>query len=297
MSSNEQYDKLWNFLAQTLPFGRPLHDPGISELSVVAPHLERHELQDLLDRHRTERVAFLGPGLVIRGAVHHYFLMSAAGQSVVYRSHTMRVRASYACSREPSQLLEPALPFLERAIDYAEINWGDKLVWDRGIDAVHGTVCAAPGSKWGDIEFVSLCDVSLARLIAEAAIEEPISEMLDDAIIETYEPRFAAEEALGQRTPYKVNFCGRCGGGLAHTRCSFCGLTYDFGGLVVSDWPHPICLSMLAAVQEKGYEFEIDPVEARKAEHRKWAKSDFVLTKPEAEQPLRSIVLGDSVEH
>ena len=293
MSSDESFTLLWNFLSNDLPFGRPRLNVNETDIARVAPHLDREEVRELLEQGKKERVAFVGPGLAIRGALHHYFLCPISGTTMMYRSHAIRLKASYACTQPPRNLLEPDLPYLERAVDFAEIHWGEELLWDRANDAVHGNIIPPPGSDQTTVEFVTLFEISIAGLLMDLAPLEPVSETLDDMSLGTYRPRFAAEEALGQRTPYPANFCGRCGGGLSQTKCSFCGMTYDFGGLTTSEWSMPLCLTMQEAAIGAKYKFEIDPIEARKAEHRAWAKSNFVLLKREVDPPLRSIMLGD----
>lgn len=264
-----------------------------SIISALAPHISKGVARDLERAGTIGRTYFAGPPIRVHGALQLFAIDRArgfSGRPYIYHAGTARRRESLARSPRKDDLLkrlnDPQFDYLELAEDYAATTWGDHLIWDESVSAIHGHLLV-PGPDF--ITRRSFLAWSMAPYPTYFDFDwEPTCEILDDSLsdLQTWPPIMQEMTCGGDDYEYQAFFCELCGGPVAEKQCQFCDAQFN-APLIQADWR--VALPSLAAVvlQADGHKFTIDPVEARKAEHRIWAMPGYV---PEIPAELR--VLG-----
>lgn len=269
------------------------YDPQVADICALAPHLTHAQAAELLETCRAdaERTYFVGPGLSVRGALQVYCLdwerrvapgpakagLVAQRRLMLYRAHTARVKASYACREAgvPAGSCFYGYPWQTEALDWAEVNYGEELAWDTSREVLLGFL-VSPGTKENSAfvsgQFTAWLDRPVAEIRKDTS--EPLCELMDDAILRLSYYSIVQDELVGNHLPVRAVYCGLCGGAVGDTHCLFCDTPYP-PNAIPGRTAWDIALPTKAELGEAAVKFTYPPLEARKWEHRKWATSSF----------------------
>ncbi len=277
--------------------GGSRRNPDIKFIQQLAPHLEPAEIGMMLLRARDGLlVEFIGPPVAIRGAEHVYsFELSSTGILFLTWKFCYRRHESYAqVGDKPPRWGFTEFDYRERVADYAELTYGESLIWDTGKQFVHYERVnpRLGGSAPGDFAFASY-NATWESMVTHAATRCPLPQILDQRMVMATRELFVAAEMMGAAVPMLALNCAFCGGGMGLTKCHFCHhplernpLNHDF------DWAVPIHLSLCEAV-DWGSKFSHHPINAIKACYAQWAATGFTSPGPPVLREDRVITLRE----
>lgn len=262
-----------------------LKDPKFGDVLAVAPHLTREEAVQLMQC-QEDRIDFIGPPLLIRGAAQVYSLQRRRNGRVLCWAGTYRRKESFNFVSD-SLLTTPdgvwtGIPnsnadtstgwryverdYQKRVADYAELFYGRELYWDESRQIIDhhlhypdGSVLiitAGYGQSWDEMQMLSngRC---------------PFLQMLDDQLKVATLISVAACEIRGGRTPMVSNNCGLCGGPV-NVSCGWCAQVYPNQR---REWHIPLHRGLLEATGMLDGKFKHDPIDPIKVHYAKWAAS------------------------
>jgi hypothetical protein len=273
-----------------------LRSPGCTELSddnisALAPHLAWDDVEHIRNQGQLRRTYFIGPPLRVHGAVQVFCIDSARADDGVYGVpfiyHALVGRRPESFINHPDikkTARKLQYPYMEEAEDFACQHWPDEMVWDDCTSVLEGRLIN-PGPDYVKVaEFTAWSQGDFPDMLY--GNYEPVCEIVDDSLLEVslWEPS-RMELTVGHK-PYLANFCALCGGGIDDGSCSFCDAKFNMPATSPS-WPYALPRTIEMAYKRVNYDFKIEPIEARKAEHRKWAEPGFV-----PEIPIEFLSLG-----
>jgi len=190
-------------------------------------------------------------------------------------SYASRTPESYADGNSHGDVFTP-YKHMNKAMKFAEENWGDELILDDWMDIVEFYIQDPtdlinnryhkdqPRTK-------AVLHVSLNRSFNEIINDcsKPVSELIDNAILQMTLDRVVWHELKGGRGAFTEFNCAHCGAGLSLSSCTGCGHKFEDNHFR-SGWCTPLSRKMVAFLREKGHEFEVDPENA-------WAKERLGL--------------------
>jgi len=257
------------------------HGPRPPSASVVlglAPHLSEREALALIASDEA-KTTFIGPPLKVRGAEHVYVIDRSNPQQVklrhkfCYRRKESYINDDFPC---PDDWKKREFDYRERVANYAELTWGDELVWDRSaMSAVFHladpTVVSAGGHLVTGSGVLAWLNNTIENINGQGDLR-PAVELLDRAILECSKDLPVMMEMVGDRLPFAAFNCNRCGGGLLADRCNFCNapVVAQTGGRVETRIPLPITI-----INEVGGVFITPPIQAIKHSYMEWASKDY----------------------
>jgi hypothetical protein len=256
-------------------------EPTVENIELLAPHLAYADAAKIQRRGASgERTYFVGPPLRVHGAVQIYCIDATRfpdglyGSPIIYHAYVARRPESFVNHPDIKRTAR-ALTFdhLELAEEYACQHWGEELVWDDATSVMEGHLIK-PGPDYVKVgTFTCWSRGEFPEMLAYD--HEPVCEVIDDSILEIslWEPS-RMELSVG-RTPFAAYFCELCGGGVNDGNCTFCDAHFNMPR-TSAPWPYALPRTAELAYKRVNYDFKIEPVEARKAEHRKWAEPGFV---------------------
>jgi len=251
-----------------LPNPRPEH------ILSFAPHLERSEAVDILERDEPT-TQFIGPPLKIRGAEHVYQITRTPSEVRLSYAYCYRRKESYACrhSGVPDKWKSRNWDYRERVSTFSEVNWGDELEWDRSAGGIVFHVLEPQGENpVVKHEITATVDRQVVDLMDTKQQPLPVCEAIDRAILLTTQDKIVKCELLGDELPFAAYNCARCGGGLGDKACYFCKTPVTWPVQNRVDWEHPLPLSIMATITP---DFEIHPLQAMRGAFIEWAKVDY----------------------
>jgi len=255
--------------------------PG--DLAVLLPHLTVNERVKLLADLTPRAISVAGPPAFVHGCVRVYGMALTPDGPRIWMWFAPRViERSYLNPRAaagPSSGQQTVLgrDQLLDASYYALTRWGELLQHDNWIDVIQAMVLM-PGNDAGAAPVITLTaclQCRTADLFRGDFLDYPLEVAVSTASERLTGYRLGGRELLGDRLPWACYFCGVCGNGIAGDVCLFCHAKYaeaTAGTRPTTNFP--LTLSMLLEIGDL-HKFQIDPIEARKAHARAWAKSDF----------------------
>ena len=278
----------------------PINNPTVTHILELAPHLTETEAAELInDAARDKHVEFIGPPTTIRGAEHIYKLdFPSVGVPQLAWGGCYRRLESYCQVTAPANYAHVDYPYRERVSDYAEVNYGESLVWDRSQLSIT-YVLVNPDVQTTVMEKIGLATKCFAtyastweRMLAASAAGYPLVQILEqNLLMATVSPHIAAE-LQGCHPAMPCLQCAACGGGLAKDRCSFCRKPIQPIGPDSYETPPPIPLGVCHATNLLDT-FSINPINAVKASYMSWAASDFTSPAYNDSRGQRVITLKD----
>lgn len=257
--------------------------PSYANIERLAPHMSPDEIEKIYRRGLTERTYFAGPPLRVHGALQIFCIDRARignvyGEPTIYHAYVIRRPESFVNHPAIMRAAENVkFPWMEDAEDYACEHWPDEMIWDECKSVMAGYMVTPGPHCERVVEFIAWSAGQFPEMLAYD--HEPVCEIIDDSLeeVSVWQPT-CFEMSVGH-LPFVANFCTLCGGGVAGNRCSFCDCVFNMPTISVQ-WPYALPRSAENALRIVDYEFKIEPVEARKAEHRKWAKPGYVPAIP-----------------
>lgn len=242
-----------------------LKDPKLDHVLAVAPHLDREEAAQLMQR-QGDRIDFIGPPLLIRGAEQVYSLQRRRNGRVLCWSGAYRRKESFALVDTPPGWRHAEADYRERVANYAELTYGEELHWDESRQIIDHHLHYPDGS-------VLIITAGYGRLWDEMQMLSngrcPFLQTLDDQLKVATLVSVAACEIRGGRTPMASNNCGLCGGPV-NVSCGWCAQVYPNQRL---EWHIPLHLGLLEATGMLDGKFKHDPIDPIKVHYAKWAAS------------------------
>lgn len=190
-------------------------------------------------------------------------------------SFTGRTCASYADGMTHGDVFHP-YEHIDKAMKFAEDNWGDELILDNWVD-VFDIGVQDPTDLVNDRHHQNqprtkaVLRITLNRKLNEIRNDnaKPKSELIDDAIVEMTLDIMVWHELKGGRTTGSEYNCAHCGAGLLGSYCTGCGHKFGDDGFR-SGWYTPLSRKMVAFLREKDHEFKVDPAVAWAKERQDW---------------------------
>lgn len=263
-------------------------------LHALAPYLAQSQLEqadNLVDRRRDFYV--IGPPLSLTNATHWFRVFARDGNPCI--SH-----AYVTCDSPRAPVAGIAvIGDANAARQWALNNWVEQLSLPPKTPAsVEGYLLAPPdehGQQTLQLAYVGLANVEWTVLGSDV---EPLCELIDDNLVlaACWAP-LVGEYSAVVRPALQLLHCSLCGGGLARLRCTGCGyqhVTTTAAGLLATEFSCCIprrCAELMIAANY--HRFKVDPSDARKREHAKWAATAVPLSPEDMvdQRPKRSIKL------
>lgn len=192
-------------------------------------------------------------------------------------SYASRTLKSYADGKSHGDMFSP-YKHMDKAMKFAEDNWGDELTLDDWHSVVEFYV-QDPTDLVND-RYHKDCPrtkavlyVTLSRDFNEIINDrsKPQSDMFDDAITQMTVDQKVWHELKGGRGGFAQLNCAHCGAGLGLSGCSGCGHRFR-DDHCRSGWNTPLSRKMIAFLRENGHEFKVDPEIAWEKERANWAR-------------------------
>lgn len=280
----------------------PVNNPTYVDILKVAPHLDDTEAAEIImQAAKTEQgYPFIGPPTIIRGAEHIYRLTTYDGVLLLRWVGCNRRRESYAwiTARTPTCIAD--YEYTERVADYAEVNYGEFLEWDKSRCYVTFHLIDPENQDAGDFvrisrEITAGFAMDLDAMIAQANRGYPVVQILENNLTAVVTGTFHTAEMIGPHQPVNVFNCHACGGGIQRSVCSFCQskIQNKYFQCQFSDWPYPLPLGLMC-VPNLRESFKLDPSNAIKAHYLEWARQIEYIEYGQPRERTRVIEIGDS---
>lgn len=262
----------------------PIKSPTPQDMAILCPHLTAEEAVEafttgfgyvacppLRIRHSFQVLSYQGEWVeetkaerimdgqeiqVVTGTKNHPALLSW--------SYARRTRASYSDGKSHGNVFFPH-KHMDKAMKFAEDNWGDELILDDWVSAVElyvqdPTDLVNDRYHGGDPRTKAILYVTLNRNLGEIFNDHsrPRSEVFDDAIAQMTLDRVIGYELQNGHGRFPLFNCAHCGAGLMLSSCTGCGHRF-YDNHFRCGWDTPLSRKMAAFLREKGHEFEVDP--------------------------------------
>lgn len=188
---------------------------------------------------------------------------------------TLRTRRSYADRKSHGDVFTKS-QYMERAMAFAESDWGNELVIDNW-DCVgqfyvqDPTDLVVDAYHRGDPRTKAVLGVAFNRDFNSIINDhsKPESELFDDAVSHMTLDSIEFSELRGGRGGYTEFNCAYCTSGLGLNRCTGCGHTFH-DNQIRSGWNTPLSHKMVEFLRQSGHNFGVDPQIAWKKERDYW---------------------------
>lgn len=272
----------------------------------LCPHLSIDQVDELVvEAHVTGRKAFIGPPTKIRGAEHIYYLTQqpVAGKPgehdlTLAWGGVHRRKESYVMTEVPDGWTDREFDYREQVADYAEVNWGDGMYWDRGRQLIHLMVCDPERRSkhhYPIVKHSTMLTLSETWINLQGREDRyPLPQLIEQTLELISENMFVNAELMGDVKPMAAYNCIYCGGGLGLEHCHFCRRKVVCKKQGRVDWPYPIPLRVCDELRWMP-SFELSPANAMKAYYGNWSVKDYQgpPSSPLESREQRSIVLRD----
>ncbi len=272
-------------------------------ISSVAPHLTDTEIAELLLQARTQSVWFIGPPTWIRGAEHVYWLRRDR-DTPVGRLNPIRLRINATqgvrCNRRPESYVATNFTsrreevfknaaYRERVADYAELNYGDELKWDRGVEYIQFIVLACTSeTTLGEPSHTGVASFSvpLEQMRTSSIGRCPTMQAWDECLLLATSDDVKQAELLGSVAPKVFQYCGYCGGGIAwEMGCCFCHRKSNFS-IMGEIWREPLSINLCRRFEWRCPDvFRTPPINAVKHAYSMWGRD---YNRPALQPPGRA---------
>lgn len=193
-------------------------------------------------------------------------------------SYARRTCESYADGKSHGDVFFP-YRHMDKAMKFAEDNWGDELILDDWASAVEFYV-QDPTDLVNDRYHTdyprtkAVLRVTLNRDLDEVMNNhsKPESELFDEAISQMTLDQVIWHELKGGRGAFTEFNCAHCGAGLSLSSCTGCGHRFRDDKLRCG-WNTPLSRKMVAFLRENGHVFKVDPEIAWTKERQPWEQS------------------------
>lgn len=179
-------------------------------------------------------------------------------------SYASRTRESYADGKSHGDAFS-LYKHMDKAMKFAEDNWGDELILDDWVSVVEIYV-QDPTDLVNDRyhqdypRTKAILRVALGRDF-DAIIHDrskPQSELFDEAISQMTLDHVVWHELKGGRGGYMEFNCAHCGAGLSLSSCTGCGHRFCDDQFRCG-WSTPLSRKMVAFLRDNGHVFKVDP--------------------------------------
>lgn len=246
----------------------PIKSPTPQDMAMLCPHLTAEEAVKAF-MPGSGYVAC--PPLLIRNSFHNLYFIN---DKIEWLSAS-RTYDSYI-NRVPRGGVFSSCKHMDKAMKFAEDNWGNELILDDWVsmvefyiddptDLMNEDKCKGyPRTKI--MLYVALnCNFD----IVFNDHSKPASEILDNAISQMTSDPFEWDELRGGRTKCAQFNCAHCGAGLSLTVCPGCGHKFR-DNYYRCGWPTPLSRKMVSFLRDKGHVFKVDPEIAQTKERQCW---------------------------
>ena len=248
-------------------------------MAMICPHLTQEQA---VHAFTTGNGAVAAPPLRVRGTLqilcYHRGSVEEVKGLVDGKYSTIRTKNHPPLLFRSSATSADNTPHTAEARQFAEDNWGDKLVNDTWTEVVLFNV-EDPTDLVNDryhtdqprtkaILYIAL-NREINTLINDKS--KPESELFDEAIVEMTLDVAVWDEIRGGRGGYAEYNCAHCGDGLNLSFCSGCGHKFK-DNFFRKGWHTPLSRRMVKFLRDNRHEFAVDPKIARTAEQRRFAE-------------------------
>lgn len=193
-------------------------------------------------------------------------------------SYASRTLESYADGKPHGDVFFP-YKHMDKAMKFAEDNWGDDLILDDWNCVVEFYV-QDPTDLVNDRHHKdyprtkAVLSVMLNRDMNEIINDhsKPESELFDEVISQMSLDFAVWHELKGGRGGYTYFNCAHCAAGLSTSSCTGCGYRFRDDHFR-SGWNTPLSRKMVAFLRENGHEFKVDPEIAWMKERENWERN------------------------
>lgn len=193
-------------------------------------------------------------------------------------SGARRTRESYMDSQFHGDYSKWNYRYMEKAMKFAEDNWGQELVYDSWKSSGCFYI-QDPTDLVNDCYYKNhprtkaVLYITFWREFDEIRNDESESqnELFDQAIMEMTLDRMIYDELKGGRGGFISYNCAHCGGGLDLTFCTFCRNTFSDNHFRCG-WRTPLSRKMVNFLLENGHKFGIDPEKAMLKDNAEYEK-------------------------
>lgn len=193
-------------------------------------------------------------------------------------SYANRTPKSYADGKSHGDVFS-SYKQMDKAMKFAEDNWGDELILD-DWDSVVEFYVQDPTDLVNDRyhkdypRTKAVLRVTLTRDLNEVINDhsKPESELFDEVISQMTLDHVIWHELKGGRGGFTEFNCAHCGAGLGLSGCSGCGHRFRDDHFRCG-WNTPLSRKMVTFLRENGHEFKVDPETAWTKERENWERN------------------------
>jgi len=187
-------------------------------------------------------------------------------------SYASRTRESYADGNSHGDVFL-FYSHMDRAMRFAEDNWGDELILD-DWDSVVKFYIQDPTDLVKDYPRTkAVLYVTLNRDLNEVSNNpsKPASELFDESILQMTLDHIIWHELKGGRGDFTEFNCAHCGAGLSLSSCNGCGHWFHDDQFRCG-WNTPLSRKMISFLRDNGHEFKVNPEIALTKERQNWER-------------------------
>lgn len=207
----------------------------VEDVLSVAPHLERSEVCDLLKQVEPgATIMFIGPPVLVRGFEHVYALNRQGKHITMHHAGGYKRGEAFLGYRPQMPVRE--YDFRERVANYAEVNYGQHLVWDRFFQVIAYRILTDKQNK--AIEAAAGYKATfgvMERMANELPL--PMLQVLDMQLETVGTDSITSFEISTGHTPILAPICGICGDAVNKGTCLSCHKTYPDREV---EWQYPL---------------------------------------------------------
>ncbi len=265
----------------------PIYNPTLEDMALLCPHLSKKEA---VQAFMTGSGDVACPSLVVVGSFHVLrFIeegpdtMGKICPAMIYHVTNLRTPRSYTDGCLHGDLTLTA-PYQDKAMAFAEANWGEDLTvvdWKYAVEIWIADPLDIVRSGLGKMvpKLIGVVYIAVNRDWSDSINDrvKQTSEVIDDAITRITTDSIIGEEITMKRAFTEFN-CAHCGGGHLLSCCTGCGKKFE-DGLMRTGWYTPLPKKAVAYLREQGHVFGVDPEVAR-------AKEKELYEKQQAERAL-----------
>ncbi|MFA6429931.1 MAG: hypothetical protein WCV84_05565 [Patescibacteria group bacterium] len=267
----------------------PIKNPTPEDMAAMCPHLTR---EGAVKAFKAEHCVACPP-LRIRGGFQIVSCSEEWVEQIVRdgvvtgtKNHPATLDWAYSGRTPASYVYEwphgdVFIPYvhMDRAMKFAEDNWGEELILDTWVSAVEciiqdPTDLINDQYHRDDPRTKAVLGMALNRdtNAVNSDHSKPESALYDEIIAEMTLDHMVWSELKGGRGGGSRYNCAHCGAGLGLSSCSGCGHSFRDNQLR-SGWSTPLSKKMVAFLREHGHVFAIDPEIAWTKEQARWEKA------------------------
>jgi hypothetical protein len=250
--------------------GKGVINPTPDVVAEICPHLTKEDIADIFMEVNAGNICdFAAPPVLIDHSYHVLRLSPPYMRGKVNRP----LRLSFVFAQRTAESYADGIPkgdiagtrkFYEKAIAYAQTNWGDHLILDTWKSYIEVNMLNPQdeddyGNPRLNYKLFFTTKEDWNTIMNDSS--SPRSEVINKSILQITHNQLEANEIKGGRGGYTNYNCTRCSGGLELESCSCCEEKFNNNGFRCG-WRTPLPKKLRDYAIDQGFQFDMDPDKA-----------------------------------